>query len=504
MSEPTDAGASGVVIAPPDKGGMAAGRNPARGMLLLTITSGVYIASGYAITVWLAHHLGPNDFGRYSVVAAIITLVNITVARGVPVAATRAIAAEPETSNHTLGVAARVTLPLALATGGLAAAAAIPLAAALGDDRLRVPLLIGAAAAFTYGLQAVPLAWFTGMHRYGRQALAQSWYAVSRLVTIIVGGLLGGLIGAIAGFVVAPAIATLATLRGLGAPPRADTPPPNAPPRFGAAPPATERTLLQASAPLVGVAALVAALLAVDLLAFKRVGTATDTGRYAAAAAIAHVPFFLLRSAPLVLMPAVAAALSAASQAPEPALSGPVRAEIRRGVGDAVVLLALPTALIVALGDRALELVFGASYAVDELLVAPLALATAAITLYSVLVAVETALGTLRMALATGSVGLALVAAAAAIGGQGSNPSRAAWAVAAAAALTLLVHAASVWARAGSFVPARAIAAVALAGVFGAVTLATPGGAWWLATTTLAACAAYGTIAVRAGLVRLR
>jgi O-antigen/teichoic acid export membrane protein len=253
----------------------------------------------------------------------------------------------------------------------------------------------------------------------------------------------------------------------------------------------------------VGVAALVAALLTVDLLAFKRVGTASDVGRYAAAAAIAHVPFFLLRSAPLVLMPAVAAA-AAASHSSGHGLSEPVRAEIRRGVGDSVVLLALPTALLVVLGDRALETVFGASFGVSGLLVAPLTLATAAITLFSVLVAVETAIGTLRIALVTGTVGVTLVAVAATIGGEGSDVSRAAWAVAAAATFTLLIHSVSVWARAGSFVPARAVAALAVACAVAGVTLATPRGTPWLAGSALAACAIYGVVALRAGFVRLR
>ena len=501
MSEPTDSGA-GFATSRRDERAPAAERNPARGMLLLTITSGLFIVSGYVITVWLAHELGPTNFGRYSVVIAITTLVNILVARGVPVAATRAIAADPEEADHTMVVAWRVTLPLAVAATVVAAAVAAPLAMVLGDNGLRVPLFIGSAAALTYGLQALLLAWFTGMHRYGRQAFAQSWYAVSRLVTIIVGGALAGLTGAVVGFVIAPAVGALATLRRHGGR-GADSPPPSAPPPSPAAQPATGHTLLRASAPLVGVAALVAALLSVDLLAFKRVGTSTDAGKYAAAATIAHVPFFLLRSAPLVVMPAVAAAL-AASRAPEHGLAGPVRAEIRHRVGDAVVLLALPTALIVALGDRALEVIFGESYTVDGLLVAPLALATAAITLYSVLVAVETALRTLRMALLTGSIGLVLVVAAAAIGGQGSNASRAAWGVAAAATVTFLAHAAFVWARAGSFVPLRAVAAVALAVAVGATTLAAPRGAAWIATSALAGCVAYGAVALRTGLVRLR
>jgi O-antigen/teichoic acid export membrane protein len=475
----------------------------ARGMLLLTVTSGVYIVSAYAITVWLARHLGAGDFGRYGVATAVITLVSIAAGRGVPVAASRAIAAEPGTAERTMDAATRAMLALVLGIGGIAAAAAIPLAAALGDDSLRLPLLIGAGAALTYGLQTLPLAWFTGMHRYGRQGVAQAWYAISRLGTIIAGGLLGGLTGAIAGFVLAPAIAALATVPGrrvrwlgnLRAPAHVSG---------AAAPPVTARSLLAASAPIVGTAALISLLLTIDLLAFKRVGSAADVGRYAASAAIAHVPFFLLRSAPLVVMPAVAAARAATPQASDLLRSELVRQEIRRGVGDAIVLLALPTALLVALGDRALELVFGAAYGIEKLVVAPLALATAAITLYTVLVAVETALGTLRVALAAGLLGLALVAAAAAIGGQGSNPSRAAWAVGAAAGLTFVVHAASVWRRVGWFVPARALLAVALAVAVGATTLATPPGGVWFMTSAGAACAAYAVIVLRAGLVHLR
>jgi O-antigen/teichoic acid export membrane protein len=493
MSEPSAPDASGGDWALADEH-RGARRRTARGMLLLTVTSGFYIASAYAITVWLAHHLGPSDFGRYGVATAIITLVSIAVARGVPVAATRAIAAEPRAAEEAMAAAARAMAALVLAVGALTAAAAIPVAAALGDDRLRVPLLIGAAAALTYGLQAFPLAWFTGMHRYARQAVAQTSYAISRLGTIIIGGLLWGLTGAIVGFVVAPAIAALAAIRRVRPTPSSHTHPESV---------ISARGLLRASIPLVGVAALISALLTVDLLAFKRVGTAADVGRYAAAATIAHVPFFLLRSAPLVLMPAVSAARAEMSQAAF-ARGDRVQQEIRRGVGDAIVLLALPTALLVALGDRALALVFGARYDVEELVVAPLAVATAAITMYTVLVAIETALGTLRVALTVGLLGLALVAAAAAIGGQGSNPSRAAWAVGGAAALTFVLHAGSVWRRVGWFVPARALVAVALAAAAGALTLATPPGGVWFATSAAAACVAYAAVALRAGLVHLR
>lgn len=495
MSEPT---------APPlatqeDEAAAVRGRaTPARGMVLLTVSSGLFIVSGYATTIWLAHHLGPGDYGRYGVVMAIITLVSIAVGRGVPVAASRAIAGGAGSAEETVQIAARATFLLAVALSALIALAAVPLAAILGDKELRVPLLVGAAAAFTYGLQALSLAWFNGLHRYGRQAVAQAWYAVSRVGTIIAGGSVAGLTGAIVGSVLAPAVAALATLDGLRI--RRTRSSPGRGPRSGAEGAVTPRGLLRASLPLIGVAALVSALLTFDLLAFKRVGTAGDTGRYAAAATIAHVPFFLLRSAQLVVMPAVAAAFAAAGLARSPS----VRAEISHGVGDAIVILALPTALLIALGDRLLEIVFGPSYVVEGLVVAPLTLATAAITMFAVLVAVDTALGTLRTALATGLLGLVLVAAAALVGGQGSNVSRAAWAVAVAATATFVLHAISVWMRTGPFVPARALGAVGVACGLAAATLAAPDGTFWLAASAVGASAAYAAVALSAGFLRLR
>ena len=187
-------------------------RNRAGGMVVLTGANALYIASAYVITVWLAHDLGPRDFGRYGVATAVVTLITIVVTRGVPVSATREIAADPVRARGTMLVAGRVMIPLALGITALGALAAYPVSQILRDDKLFVPLLIGSAAAITYAAQALPLAWFTGMHDYARQTAAQSWYAVSRLGAIIVGALLAGLAGAMAGFVIAPLIAALATL----------------------------------------------------------------------------------------------------------------------------------------------------------------------------------------------------------------------------------------------------------------------------------------------------
>ena len=467
-------------------------RSRAGGMVLLTLSNALYIASAYVITVALAHHLGPQDFGRYGVATAVVTLIGIAVTRGVPVAATRAIAADPDTAPQTMRSATRVMVPLSLGIATVALLLAYVIATVLDDAKLTVPLLIGSAAALTYAAQSLPLAWFAGMHLHGRQAVAQTWYALSRLGAIVIGGLIAGLAGAVAGFVIAPAIAALATIGGFRVHKNVGA--------RGSTGGISERTLVREAAPLVVVAGLVSLLLTIDLFAFKRVGDPADVGRYAAAATIAHVPFFLLRSVPVMLMPAVAAAYASTRET----RAAQVGREIQSGVGDSIVLLALPTALLITLGDRALDIIFGSQYAVDGLVVAPLAIATAAITLYSVFVAVETAFGRLRLAAAIGLFGSLLIAAAAALGGQGSDVSRAAWAVALAATVVVLVHGAFLWARTGRLVPGRAVYAALLAAAIGAVTLATPEGAAWFLVAGFLASAVYIVVALRANLVKLR
>ncbi len=467
-------------------------RSRAGGMVLLTLSNALYIASAYVITVALAHHLGPQDFGRYGVATAVVTLIGIAVTRGVPVAATRAIAADPDTAPQTMRSATRVMVPLSLGIAATALLLAYVIATVLDDAKLTVPLLIGSAAALTYAAQSLPLAWFAGMHLHGRQAVAQTWYALSRLGAIVIGGLIAGLAGAVAGFVIAPAIAALATIGGFRVHKHVA--------RGGSTGGISERTLVREAAPLVVVAGLVSLLLTIDLFAFKRVGDPADVGRYAAAATIAHVPFFLLRSVPVVLMPAVAAAYASTRET----RAAQVGREIQSGVGDSIVLLALPTALLITLGDRALDIIFGSQYAVDGLVVAPLAIATAAITLFSVFVAVETAFGTLRLAAAIGLFGSLLIAAAAGLGGQDSDVSRAAWAVALAATVVVLVHGAFLWARTGRLVPGRAGYAALLAAAIGAVTLATPEGTGWFLIAGFLASAVYVVVALRANLVKLR
>lgn len=461
----------------------AQGVDASRGMLWLALASALYVASGYVLTVWLARELAPAAFGQYAVVVGIVTVLNILVSRGVPVAASRAIAERGGDAAAVMRQAWRAAALVAFGVGVVGLVAALPLSVLFDDRELRVPLLVGAAAAVTYAVFAMSFAAHVGAQRYVRQAVVQVVYAVVRPVAIVAGAVLGGVAGAVAGFVLAPLAASLAALgrrRGGGG--------------SGARSAPAVRELVRSAVPLVAGATIVTLLLSVDLLAFKRVGNAVDIGRYGAAATIGHVPFFLLASATFVLLPGVAAARDAAQR----------QQVVRRGLGDAVTMLALPTALLVALGDRALPLIFGASYELDGAVVAPLAIATAAITLHSLALAVESGLGSPRVSVLLGLAGVVAVAIAATLGGTGSDAAGAASATALATSALALVHLYYLRELVGSFFDRRWVLTPAFAVVLAAACAALPPRGELLVASVLLSSAVYVFVVIRTGMLQLR
>lgn len=531
------------------------GARHSRGLVLLTVGNGVFIVSGYAITVWLAHHFGPSRYGAYGVVVALVTVLNIVVARGVPVVAQRRVAADgagtadgtrtadgagmaDETgaaAGRVVRDAARALAVPALVAGALLAALAVPLAGAFGDDRLQVPLAIGALAAISYAAQALALTVPTALQQYRRQATAQVAYAIGRVALIIGGAAAWGLDGAIAGFVAAPLIGALAawvTPSNVGSADDPTHPHPFTPSNVGSASreqaASTRRTYegagptqvigaselrtfegvngagwLRAAVPLIATAAFVTLLLSLDLLGVQVGGGAHDAGLYAAAATIAHVPFFLLQSAGLVLLPGVARAVTPQAR----------MALVRRGLTDTVVLLTFATIQVALLGTAIAEALFGARFADSAPLVAPIALATWGITMHAACAAIDSGLARLRETVLLGGLACATMFLAAwAARAHGSLPD-AAGAVAAVCLLLGIAHLGVVARRAelrgaGALFSRRAVTGLLLLNVpfafiawLGVVAHNQTGATWPLLVAGLISSVAYLWSASRLGLL---
>ncbi|MEO6867299.1 MAG: oligosaccharide flippase family protein [Gaiellales bacterium] len=400
-----------------------------RPSLALTFSSAAYIATGYLVSVGLARLLAPAGFGSYAVVTAFLTIVNFIVGRGVPVAASRTIAAAPSSLAATMRTAWRVTFWLVIATGTLTLLGSFPAAAVLGEE-LRVPLQVGAIAAFTFAVQAMSVAPLNGLRRFGWQAATRIGYAVSRVVLILLGAWQWGVTGAIAGYVAAPLIASIPAFF---APGRRGAPEaggnPKAAGRAVATGP-TARALLRQATPLLLTSVGISLLLTVDLIAIRAVTSAHDSGLYGVAGTLAHVPFFLMAMLPTEALPRIAAELDDARR----------RMLASRLLDDTVLMLTAPTLGLLAIGPRLIELIFGARYAGAGELVAPLALATAAVTIHSMLVAVDGAVSRLRLTVMLGAGGTLAMAAAVAVVGSSSGLEPAAWAAMLVASLLAIVH----------------------------------------------------------------
>jgi O-antigen/teichoic acid export membrane protein len=174
-------------------------------------------------------------------------------------------------------------------------------------------------------------------------------------------------------------------------------------------------------------------MLVLDVVMVRALTDAHQTGLYAAAAVIGHIPYYLLQSTALAVIPAVAAAVA----------TGTVDATIRRCASDVMVLLSLPTLGTLLVGDRALPLVVGADYHTDELLVAPIAIATAAITLHAAFVAIDAGLDRLPGAVTIGAIGVTIFCASIAWGAHTNGIAGAAMASGVSGMLVATAH--GVW-----------------------------------------------------------
>ncbi|MCW2973727.1 MAG: rane protein involved in the export of O-antigen and teichoic acid [Thermoleophilia bacterium] len=390
-----------------------------RGVLLLALANGLYVVLGYGSTTILARMLDPDDFGGYGVVLSWITILTALLVKGIATSTAREMAGSDVDTATAWRAGAGLGMRLAIGLAVLGVAASPFASRWFGSGDLAVQFAIGSLGALSFGVNAVLLAWPTGVRDYARQSLTQAAYAVARLVLTVGGAAAWGIDGAIVGYVLAPLVASAPLL---ARHPAAAVP---------VAP--VRRRMLAHVVPVALASVAVTGFFVVDVFAMSGVlgGASHPVGVYVAYGTLAHVPFFLLQATSIAMVPAIVAARGAAARAQA----------IRRTLTDTLVLLAGPTCILVAAGDAAARVVFGHAYRIDDLVVAPLALATAVITVVSGLLAVDVAIGRVRGALAIGGAGVAATACAAWIAARESvgHPERdVAWAVLAVSIVVLL------------------------------------------------------------------
>lgn len=333
----------------------------ARGATLVTGASVLFVVSGYAVNVWLGRMLGPVDFGRFGVVLALITILNVLQNASVPQAVARYTASHPQSAATLLRRGLVLQLGVGVVLAGALGVAAPLMASALGDGALTDALRVAALIVPPYGVYALLVAYHNGRRGYTPQAAAQAAYAIGKVVAVIALAYPMRLIGAIIGYVAAAVIGCLAA----AVRPR------------GAEPAVGMLRLLRLAAPLSVYALASVALFSVDILFVKAIGrSAADAGLYAAAQSIARIPYFLMSGLAVLVLPALAGMARETRQA---------RAGAARQALRIAILAAVPIAAIIAGSARgALELLYGSAYASDPGVLSVLAVGMAALAIASV------------------------------------------------------------------------------------------------------------------------
>jgi O-antigen/teichoic acid export membrane protein len=311
-----------------------------KGTLYLSLSSFMFMVSGYLINVWLGKHLGPSQYGIYGIVISTLTLVNIMQTAGLPQALSRFVSGRYDSPQNIFGTAIKLQLVSTFILSFIFCIIAIPISNALKDHEL-VPYFFACSAILPfYGLFSIYMGYYNGLHKFKRQAFMNTVYSLSKLIFVILLTIKYRLYGAIAGFALSPITSLL----------------------FGARDKPLWRStfswikLFKFSVPLIAFAVTSTMLLSIDLFILKSIIHSNEiAGYYVAAQNIARLPYYALNALALVLLPAISR-LTNSNKTQE------ARTLINQSMRWMLILL-IPSSFILAFTDKSIiSLLFSPQY----------------------------------------------------------------------------------------------------------------------------------------------
>lgn len=266
------------------------------GAVSLLLAQAVVLLLGWITHPLIGRVLGPGPYGIYGVVLSVQTILGLFLALGVPMAISRFVAQDPTHARSVLNQALRIQLLIAV---GLAAATWLlsPVIAAVLNDASYTPYL--RFVAFVLLLQSgypIFVQFLSGLHRFNRQAMLTSFYAVIKLVGALSLIFVWHVYGAFAGFAIgglATAILGWYWTRNIG-----DR-------HYHRLP---LKNFLSFAGTYVLISVGLQLLISLDLFMVKALlKDNVITGYYNAAVTLSRISFMLLQSLTFVLLPSVSA-----------------------------------------------------------------------------------------------------------------------------------------------------------------------------------------------------
>src|SRR3989344_3500926 len=276
----------------------------AKGALFLTLSSAVFIVTGYISNIWLGRYLGPNGYGVCGIVISLMTAANLILTSGLPQGVSKYISSN-EKNAEKIFKNALIIQGISMIIITTAYFFSAPLLSLLFQDAsLSSYIKLSALILPFYSIYSLSLGYYNGFHKFGMQALMNIIYSSVKLIAIISLTYYFYLQGTMIGFIIAPIIAlsipVIKNFKSIKSTINNFSVDKN-----------LSKNLILFSLPIIGFATFSSLQQSVDLYFVKGIlKSAQETGFYTASQNIAKIPFFALSAFSLVIFPSISKSIT--------------------------------------------------------------------------------------------------------------------------------------------------------------------------------------------------
>lgn len=274
----------------------------------LTVSEIIFNLAGYIIHASVGRILGPAEYGRFSLVVTLTTMIIILIGNGIPTAMSKYLSEVFESApERILGIkhqAIKLQVLLMLSVTVLFFFSAPLIAWALADPSLTPLFQLSSLIIPAFAAASFYFYYFTGLHFFRLQAVLKTIRALGRLLFIVSFAYFFGLKGALSGYIAAPLFVFFIALcadifithRYFPATKQSDA----------ASIAFSGKKLLSYAGPLTLFLVFYELILTIDLYFVKALLKSDHlTGLYSATITVGRIPYYLFYALTIVLLPAI-------------------------------------------------------------------------------------------------------------------------------------------------------------------------------------------------------
>lgn len=355
------------------------------GTIYLTLSSIIFIITGYIINVILGRVLGPVSYGTYGVIVSLISLVNVLQTSGFTQSASKYIAEDETNAPEIFRSALTIQMVATLSITILFYLLAPGIANILHDPSLTPYIQLSAIIFPLYGYYALLIDYNNGMHHFKKQALLNTLYSIAKTIGVLSLTFLYELKGVILGLILAP---LLPIINGFYFPKKIKFHFPY-------------KKLIFFSLPLIGYIIFSTLQQTVDLYFVKAMTGGKEPGFYTASQNISRLIYFATIAVSSVLLPAVSRYVRQKAYVE-------AKATIYKALRLTLLLVAPSVVLISATSNQLVTLIYSHEYVAAGPSLALLVFGYAAFTFYSILCAILNGAGKPISSFVLSIIGVAL------------------------------------------------------------------------------------------------